>query len=172
MAATITVLAGALLLAAPSANAARPIRTEEPPGEFFIPAGEGCPDFGVHGEGIHHTRIVHTQFSDGREVTNTSATIALTNVETHQTVEQLSRYMSVTTVDPDAGDLLVEIHGRFFVAFWPGDIGPDGSTIVTESMLLSVVGHQTFTLDAETGAFVDYELDGQVVFDVCAALSG
>lgn len=170
--AAAAALAGALLLAAPAANADRPIRTEIPPGEFLLPAGEGCADFDVHVAAIHHTRAANTQFSDGRVVTNASATIAMTNVATGQSVEQRSRYMHVTTIDPDTGDLLVEVHGRFFIAFYPGDIGPDGSTVVSENMLLSVVGHQTFTLDPETEVIKAYHLNGQILADLCAALSG
>ncbi len=171
LAATTTALAVPLLLAVPAANAARPIRTVEGPREFVIPAGEGCPDFDVHVKGVHHTRLAHKQFADGREVDNNSATIILTNVDTGQSVKQRSHYMSVTTIDPDTGDFLVDVHGRQFISFWPGDIGPGGS-VVTENTMLSVVGHQTLIVDPETFAYRAYDLDGRIAFDICAALSG
>ena len=45
-----------------------------------------------------------------------------------------------------------------------GTVGPDGA-------LLSVTGHQTFTVDAESGSYTAYSLDGRVR-DRCAALEG
>lgn len=166
-----STLVVARLLVGPSPSAVPPDRTTDTPQDFTIPAGEGCPDFAVDGSPSEKARRTVTQFADGRVVTHGSAVVTLTNANTGTSFTQNSHYMLTDTVDLEAGKLFTEIHGRIFVAFWPGDIGPDGS-VLTEPTLLSLVGRQTITMDLETFAFESYSLNGQVLDDVCGVLAG
>jgi hypothetical protein len=168
----ITIAAAAVcLLTVPEANASPPTRTVNTVEGFFAPAGEVCPSFGVIATPDRHARSTTTVFANGREVTNAVASPTLTNADTGQSVVQRSRYIMVVTTDEETGDTNVEIDGRFFVRFFPGDVGP-GGTVMTEVKTLSVVGHQAFTVDHETFAITAYSLDGQIIRDLCEVLAG
>ncbi len=81
-----------------------------------------------------------------------------------------SRYLAVATLDEETGDLFVEIHGRTFLPFSAGEQGPSARSR-PDGLLLSVTGHQTLTVDAESGLSTAYSLDGRVR-NLCADLEG
>ena len=135
-------------------------------GEF--PAGEFCPSFAVLGDS--NARGSARTFSDGRTMSHTVGTGILTNAETGQTFTQRSMYSATEWYDAAANLWHVTINGRFMVGFYAGDAGPGGTTM-TETTTWSVAGHQTITVDAATGHFTSYTLDGQIIADVCAELA-
>ena len=111
-----------------------------------------------------------TEFSDGRVVTHgTAPEITVTNLETGDSFLQRSRYKETVRHVAEANDLLVEISGRYAINLFPGDQGPFGE--VEDGALLSVVGHQAFTLDLDTDVITAYSLKGKAT-DTCAELSG
>jgi hypothetical protein len=115
--------------------------------------GLGCAfDVGGQPEG----RQAITEFSDGRVQTIGHGTILLTNLETGDSFTQVSRYKETDT-PLGADELLIEISGRIFISFFPGDQGPFGE-VGEPGLLLSVIGHQRITLDLDTFAFTSYSL--------------
>ena len=163
------VIVGALaLVAVPTALAAKPIRTvlEQPP-PSVIPAGQGC-SFDV-GEQAGEGMTTLTEFSDGRTVIHVNADPILTNLETGDTFVQRARAKVTDTVDAQANEIVEEISGQVFVSFLPGDQGPSG-VVEEPGALLSIIGHQRLTFDADTFVLTSYSLNGKAT-DICAQLS-
>jgi hypothetical protein len=147
------------LIAVPAALAAKPTRAPGfVPETFVIPAGFGC-SFAVEGQTRQGDWTTITEFSDGRTVIHTNAHPTLTNPETGDTFQQSSEYQITETFDPETNAYFDEIDGRIFVSFWPGDQGPFGE-VEEPGLLLSVIGHQEWTYDADTGLVTSYSLDG------------
>jgi hypothetical protein len=165
----ICVAAAALIVVAP-AMGAKPTRTvvDLEGDAFVIPAGEGCA-FDVGFRASERSRQAVTEFSDRRLQVIGHAERTLTNLETGDSFVQVSRYRDIT-FDAAANDAFIETSGRIFITFLPGDQGPFGE-VKSPGLLLSVIGHQSFTLDLDANAITAYSLDGQAT-DVCALLSG
>ena len=163
------VALAALIVVAP-AMGAKPTRTvvDLEGDAFVIPAGEGCA-FAVGLQASERSRQTSTEFSDGRLQIIGHAERTLTNRETGDSFVQVSRYRDIT-FDAAANDALVETSGRIFTSFLPGDQGPFGE-VEDPGLLLSVIGHQSFTFDLDANAITAYSLDGQAI-DICALLSG
>jgi hypothetical protein len=165
------VALAALIVVAP-AMGAKPTRTvvdlEGDADAFVIPAGEGCA-FAVRFRPSERSRRTLTEFSDGRLQVIRHAEWTLTNLATGDSFVQVSRNRDIT-FDAAANDALVETSGRIFITFLPGDQGPFGE-VEDPGLLLSVIGHQSFTLDLDANAITAYSLDGQAT-DICALLSG
>jgi hypothetical protein len=157
------------LLAAPGAHAEGSAGTTEPPESVFVPAGEFCPSFGVIGEFSGPFSGSEKFLRDGRFLNHNVGTGTWTNPETGKSFVQRSRYMAVERYIAETNDLKIDITGRFFIGFIPGDIGP-GGTVVTEVSTYSVVGHQSITFDLDTFLTTSYFLDGQII-DMCAVLA-
>jgi hypothetical protein len=163
------VALAALIVVAP-ATGAKPTRTVvHLEGGFLIPAGQGC-SFDVRGESSERARQTFTEFSDGRIVTIGHAEPTLINLDTGNSFVQRSRYKATETFDPETNELFVEISGRFFINLFEGDQGPSGE-VEEPGELLSVIGHQQFTVDPDTGVITSYSLDGRAT-DLCSLLSG
>ena len=111
-----------------------------------------------------------TEFSDGRTVIHANAEPTLTNLETRDTFQQSSRFQVTETFDPETNTVFDEIDGRVFVNFRPGDQGPFGE-VEEPGLLLSVIGDQELTFDADTALLTSYSLDGTAT-DICALISG
>jgi hypothetical protein len=170
-AALITVVVVALI-SVPTALGAKPTRTViHPEGDvdFVFPAGFGC-SFDVRAEPDENGSGLITEFSDGRVVTHGHADITLTNLETGDSFLQRSRYEETVRHVAETNDLFVEISGRYGINLFPGDQGPFGE-VGENGALLSVVGHQVFTLDLDTDVITAYSLTGKAT-DACAELSG
>lgn len=163
------VIVGALaLVAVPTALASKPIRTVFEPRPFVIAAGQGCA-FDVQVQ-PRNARATLTEFSDGRTVLRGHGDGTLTNRETGETFDQRTRAKVTDTFDPQTNEIAEEISGRIFVAFLPGDQGPSG-VVEAPGAVLSVIGHQRLTYDADTFAVTSYSLNGKAT-DICAQLSG
>ncbi len=108
------------------------------------------------------------EFSDGRLVSVNVADIQITNLDTGTSYLQKSRYHSTTTILPD-GKELVEIDGRFWVAFVEGDVGPDGQVVGPGGAEYFVSGRQTFVYDPKRDAITSYSLTGEAT-DACEIL--
>jgi hypothetical protein len=179
-AALLMAAAGLISAVAAPASAAKPTRTviecapppDDPcqPEGNVIDAGLGC-SFDVQIQPSENAREAITEFSDGRVQTIGHAEPTLVNLETGDSFHQRSRYKITEIYDPVANEIVVEISGRFFVQFFPGDQGLSG-LVEEPGALLSVIGHQRFTVDPDTFAYTSYSLNGRVVTDICAALSG
>jgi hypothetical protein len=170
-AALLAVVGVALaLIAAPPALGTKPIRTVIPPegGVFVLPAGEGCA-FDVEGRPDEDGRVVVTEFSDGRIVTYDSGEGTLTNLDTGASFVQKTRATVTETFDPEANDVFVEISGRIFISFLPGEQGPLGE-VGPDGGLFSFIGHQQLTFDLDSNLTTSYSLDGQAI-DICPLLS-
>jgi hypothetical protein len=96
--------------------------------------------------------------------------LTLTNLETGDSFVQVSRYKVTETFDPEANEVLVEISGRIFIGFIEGDQGPFGE-VGEDGLLVSVIGHQQFTVDLGTNVVTSYSLDGTAT-DICPLISG
>lgn len=136
--------------------------------EVVAPAGEFCPDFTVYGS-------ITVKGSDkvlpgDRFWEHNVGTGIWSTAEFDHTFTQRSRYALVTTYDEATNDLHFTVDGRYFIVFYPGDIGPAGP--VTETQAYSFAGHQTFTVDLDTNAITAYSLDGEILADICAVLAG
>lgn len=171
-AASLMVAAGLVGVVAAQPSAAKPTRTVVGSQGGLIEAGFGC-SFDVQIQPSENARQAITEFSDGRVQTIGHAEWTLVNVETGDSFHQISRYKKTETFDPVADEIVDEISGRFFVNFFPGDQGPSG-LVEEPGAVLSVIGHQRFTIDPDPDPFVvtSYSLDGRVATDICAALSG
>jgi hypothetical protein len=137
---------------------------EEP---IVIPAGFGCAfDVGVDPsvkEGNTH------EFGNGRFAEIGHADITLTNLETGSSYLQKSRYRLLEIYDPVTNDVFVQVSGRRFQGFRPGDQGPSG-VVGEPGLLLAVVGNQTFAVDLDTELITAYSLTGTTT-DICALIS-
>lgn len=136
--------------------------------EVVAPTGEFCPDFAVYGS-------ITVKGSDkilpgDRFWEHNVGTGIWTTAEFYHTFTQRSRYALVTTYDEATNDFHFTVDGRYFIVFYPGDIGPAGP--VTETQAYSFAGHQTFTVDLDTSAITAYSLDGEILADICAVLAG
>ena len=156
--AVASILSVWLLVSVSSANA----------DEVVYPAGEFCPGFAVLGN-ITVKGSEKTLPGD-RFWEHNVGTGVWTNAESGQTFTQRSRYASVVTYDEATHDFQITIDGRFMIGFYAGDIGLEGP-VTEETQTYSVVGHQTFTYDADTDKITAYSLDGKVLADVCAVLA-
>ena len=168
MALVALIVGAVVLIAAPAAFGAKPIRTVFHPEPILIPAGFGC-EFDVEEVPSADTRAVITEFSDGRTVIQGKSDPTLTNLETGDVFLQKTRVKVTDVYDPVANDVLEEISGRIFVGFFPGDQGPFGEVGATGAVY-SVIGHQRLTYDLDTDVITSYSLEGQAI-DICAALS-
>jgi hypothetical protein len=157
------------LIAVPVALGAKPTKTVVTAEGFFIPAGFGC-SFDVEEQVAEGTTFTVTEFTDGRTVTHGNSNPVLVNLETGDSFQQKTRAKVTETVDPATNELLVQISGRVFINLFPGDQGPFGE-VQAPGAVLSVIGHQVFTVDLDTEVVTSYSLDGRVVADICAELS-
>ena len=156
---------------APAVLAARPTRTvdEGPSDPFVIPAGFGCA-FDVGFVGSDNAGGATIDFGDGRIATFGHGEPTFTNLETGAVYDDwTSQYRSLDTYDPVTNTSLFEVHGRFWAYFFPGDQGPFG-LVGEPGAFFGTVGHVTLTVDAATGVFTSYSLNGQTT-DICAELS-
>ena len=165
----VTIVAALALFVVPTGLAAKPTRTVFEPQPFVIPAGLGC-SFDVEARPGDGARAALTEFSDGRTVLHGHATSTLTNLETGATFAQRTRAKVTDTFDPEANEIVEEISGRIFIGFFPGDQGPSG-LVEEPGAVLSVIGHQRLTYDADTFVITSYSLNGKAT-DICAQLSG
>ena len=157
------------LTAAPTALGAKPTRTVFEPRPFVIPAGLGC-SFAVGVQPDEGGRVTFTEFSDGRTVLQGHAVGTLTNLETGDTFVQRTRAKITDIFDPETNEIVEEISGRIFINLYPGDQGPFGE-VGEDGAVLSIIGHQRLTFDADTFVVTSYSLDGQAL-DLCPLLSG
>jgi hypothetical protein len=157
------------LLVAPAGRAAKPTRTVFEPQPGVFPAGFGC-SFDVQRQPGDGARATLTEFSDGRTMLHGHAKVTLTNLETGDTFAQRTRAKVTDTFDPEGNQIVEEISGRIFILLLPGEQGPSG-LVEEPGALLSVVGHQRLTLDADTFVTTSYSLNGKAT-DICARLSG
>ena len=157
------------LIIAPTAPAAKPIRTVIPFTEpILLPAGVGCA-FPVRGQPGPGSRATITEFGDGRTQTIDWAQANLTNLDTGGTILWRSRFKATETIDSETNELVAELSGRFFFLLLPGDQGPSGE-VGEPGALLGVVGHLRFTVDLDAGVGTSFSLNGQTT-DLCALLS-
>ena len=165
----VAVLLPIGLVAVPAALAAKPTRAPFVPEPLVIPAGSGC-SFAVEEQLGEDDWATITEFSDGRTVIHANAEPTLTNLETGDTFQQSSRFQVTETFDPETNTVFDKIDGRVFVNFRPGDQGPFGE-VEEPGLLLSVIGDQELTFDADTALLTSYSLDGTAT-DICALISG
>jgi hypothetical protein len=163
------VVAALALIAAPPALGVKPTKTVLEAEGFVIPAGEGCA-FDVEEQVPEGTTFVVKEFSDGRIVTHGNSDPTLVNLDTGDSFIQRTRATVTETYDAEANDLSVEISGRVFVSFLPGDQGPFGE-VGAAGGLFSVIGHQRFTVDLDSDVITSYSLAGKAI-DICPLLSG
>jgi len=127
---------------------------------FVIPAGEGCA-FDVLVTTTHREEA-------GERFPIGYGDITFTNVDTGTSYLQQSRYTATETFDPETNTVLVEITGRIWIGFLPGDQGPNGE--VEEYLHYAFKGSLQYTLDLETGLFTAFSYEGTYV-DICAELA-
>jgi hypothetical protein len=82
---------------------------------------------------------------------------------------QPSRYHPTETIDFESNTAVVELNGRIWTTFFPGDQGPNGE--VEEYLQYEFRGTQEYTIDLDTGLFFAFSYQGTYV-DICAALAG
>lgn len=174
MARSIKVLIAVFVLmvtASGAAQAVRPTRTVFDAEGFVLPAGSGC-SFKVAIEPADDPpTLTETEFSDGGVTGQIrDGFISLTNVKTGESIVHHSQYRVSQTYDASTNQILEVWDGTAFWWFLPGDVGPYG-VVGKPGLLLSITGHVETTYDLETNAITSFELDGQVNFDICAALS-
>jgi hypothetical protein len=168
--ALVAVVGAALaLIAAPPALGAKPTKTVFPAEGFVIPAGEGCAS-AVEEQVPEGTTVVIKEFSDGRIVTHGNSEPTLRKLDTGDSFVQKSRATVTETYDPETNDVLVEISGRIFVSFLPGEQGPFGE-VGANGALFSVIGHQQLTFDLDSNLTTSYSLNGQAI-DICPPALG
>jgi hypothetical protein len=165
--AVLTAITGAALIAAPAGVAAKPSRTVLPvPDPFVIPAGLGCSfDVGVAPIGSQAI----TEFDDGHIARTANADITMTNLEGTSSYVQRSNY-HLTETYPDANTVLLEVSGRIFIQFFPGDVGPFGE-VGEPGAMYAFVGTVSATIDLDTELYTSFSYEGTVT-DLCAALAG
>ena len=157
-----------MLIAIPMAKAAKPDRTVfGPSSPDTIPAGFGC-SFDVGFQPSDDAFRIVTVFSDGRTVTIGHGRPTLTNLDTGESYVQTSRYKATETYNPESNDVLIEVSGRIYLQFFPGDQGPSG-TVGANGALFAVAGHAALTVDLDTFVYTSFSLDGQSL-DLCAAI--
>jgi hypothetical protein len=159
-----------VMFATPAAMGAKPTRTTATPEDQFLPAGFACSfdvleTAGEDGEG----RLMITEFSDGRTQIIGHGTAHLINLETEASIDRKARAKITETYDPATNDVFVNISGRLFIQFFPGDQGPFGE-VQSPGALLGLIGHFQYTFDLDSFLITSFSLDGTAT-DLCAQLS-
>ena len=164
----IPILVAALsVLLIPTANAAKPTRTIIGVERLFLPAGAAC-EFAISGTPDERARQTIIEFDDGRTRLIGHASPTFTNLETGASIVHKSRYYNSFVYDPVVNDVYIEVSGRVFFSFLPGDEGPNG-TVGSPGALIGFAGDIEATFDLDTGLLVSFEHEGTSK-DLCELL--
>lgn len=157
----------ALIVAAPAA-AAQPTRTVHTPGPVsHYPAGSGC-EFDV--TAYHTGRTTVTDFSDGREAIETHyIDYTIVNDANGKTFVSNLVHYEVDWYDAANNVYRGQSSGDTIFTFWPGDVGPDGATVV-HNFSIYAKGTVTYVVDGTTFAVLAITIRGTYT-DICAAIS-
>jgi hypothetical protein len=166
---TLAAVILALLVSNPlPAIAGKPTRTVIEPTGVLIPAGFGC-SFDVEGQPDEDAWSAITEFEDGRIQIISNAKPTLTNLDTGESIVHHSSYKQTLSYDPIGNDFLIELSGRIFAQFFPGEEGPFGE-VGEDGALLSLAGYFQATWDLDTELYTSFSMDGKVT-DLCTLLS-
>ena len=164
----VIALALALVVAAPVA-AAQPIKTVvHPTPDSFSAQDSGC-GFAVSRTFKSGSRVTYFDYADGSERVTQNRVITITNLDNDKTVTVHSVGHRFEWWN-DAGQVQGQAEGQFIFAFYPGDIGPDGSVVQAPGQAYLFTGIAWYTWDPNTEHISAYSYQGSSV-DICAALS-
>jgi len=156
---SLALAAAMALVAAPSAQAAKPSRFVFYPTEGFEAGpGEICA-FAVKGDPSPGAHQLITDFSDGHEQIIGHGGPILTNLETGKSVDIKARFQAVITVDAATNTGVFAANGRIVYFYGPGNAGPFGTHDGTDGLFL-IVGESRATFDLTTGYNTRFEWTG------------
>ena len=163
----VIAVALALLWAGPAA-AAQPTRMTHSPGPVsHYPAGSGC-EFDV--TAYHTGRTTVIDYSDGREVFETHyLDYTIVNDANEKTFVTNLIHHEVDRYDAANDVYQGQSSGDTIFTFWPGDVGPDGTT-VDHNFSIYAKGTVTYVVDGTTFATLAITIQGRYM-DICAAIS-
>lgn len=108
-------------------------------------------------------------FVDGQELTTVNEVRTITNLDNGKTYVERAVGHDIEWLDA-AGLVQGRSNGQFIFAFYPGDIGPDGSVVQAPGLAYDFTGIAWYAWDPSTEHLTAFSYQGSFV-DVCAALT-
>jgi hypothetical protein len=158
----------AFAAAAPAA-AAQPTRTVYHLTGGTHAAGQGCT-FDITYVDTPGSRQTVTDYSDGREATDTHAIATLMNVTNGKTFVHKAFFHDVYRFDPATNTYVGMTNGQVINWFYPGDVSPYGGIVGPDGLAIRYEGTIWYTYDATTFALIAFSYQGTAT-NVCDLLS-
>lgn len=165
----VVIALAAFLIAATPVFGVTPTRTVNDQLEpLFFPAGFGC-SFDMFMEPLPGSRLVSTEFADGRWMITEHADVMITNLDSGAALTHRGRFQSINSYDEATNSIDSVLTGQLSYVLFPGDEGPSG-TVEDPGLFLRIVGTVETTFDLDTGLITSFAYTGTAT-DLCALIS-